>query len=419
MHFAMTLVAFSVEPQWVFYDLKIPGGQAEGAMGPNGNIHIMAKHYHKISPQGELLFSHKSVWDRGQLGLSFTPAITVDKNGNAHTIGRMQGQFSNNDLMYHRIKPDGSMNKFLIGKKEERNYVVSIASDGNGNLFGLWSSTGSGRSINIEKIEETQSTKIASLIGHWRPDNDARIRARNGILYLVIGKNDPGGKAVFSWANPKQSSLSIQKQFTNNLQTHKTAGAGRRGFPDVAIDTHGNAHFVYGSKPGLVFYNKYSSSHNKVYAEDKQIISDLGTWHLSCGISAITVSDNGQYVLAIGLKSDGSPHASNSEIMYTYSKDKGETWSPVKGLNIFTNAGEGRRRPRLMARGNKFYMTYFSKKNGGIDMASLDFSDPANVNHAHFFKPLTPMGNENLFLGNINLRVTQERSIHGRFILSN
>ncbi len=75
----------------------------------------------------------------------------------------------------------------------------------------------------------------------------------------------------------------------------------------------------------------------------------------------------------MALKSDGTEHIDNGDLFYTYSTDKGVTWSTAKDIWRNTSWWEGRTRPRLIAIDNKFILFYGDTSYSGITMGTLSF----------------------------------------------
>ena len=101
------------------------------------------------------------------------------------------------------------------------------------------------------------------------------------------------------------------------------------------------------------------------------VCGGVGSWHLSCVCTAIAASDDGDSVLAIGLLSDGSASATNSDLLWAYSLDGGASWSDPQDTGQNSNAGEGRSRPRIVALGEKFFLFYNDTANSGISMGMI------------------------------------------------
>ncbi|MCK5797341.1 MAG: hypothetical protein KAI47_09170, partial [Deltaproteobacteria bacterium] len=161
-------------------------------------------------------------------------------------------------------------------------------------------------------------------------------------------------------------------QLVSQLQANKTVhkGTGRTGFPDIYVDGTKTVHLTFGSEQ-TVSYNQYTRLGKKRFATDKKLFSSLGNWHLSTGLSAVAASDDGQTIVVVALRSDGSQDANNSDILWALSQDGGVTFAPPQDLKHKTDAGEGRRRPRLVAIGNTFYLFYFDKGTSALSLATL------------------------------------------------
>ncbi len=188
-------------------------------------------------------------------------------------------------------------------------------------------------------------------------------------MYLISGAPQPFSAAAYISQADEGSNL--RNRLASSTKTHND-GANRRGFPDVAIDGSNNAHFTYGVE-SEVYYNKYVANGNKVFANDKLLFADLGSWHLSTGLSAIAVSDDGSLVVAVWLYAKGDEEANNTDIMWTYSTDGGATWSAVQDTGKNTDTGEARRRPRLIAIGSTFVLLFGDTNATGISMGVLAF----------------------------------------------
>jgi hypothetical protein len=90
------------------------------------------------------------------------------------------------------------------------------------------------------------------------------------------------------------------------------------------------------------------------------------------GISSIGVSDDGQFILVIGLKANGNKEAKQSQIVITYSTDGGESWSEQADTGFITDGGEGRMRPRVLDYGEKFVLIYFDDGERGLSLATIE-----------------------------------------------
>ncbi|MCK4990323.1 MAG: T9SS type A sorting domain-containing protein, partial [Bacteroidales bacterium] len=102
------------------------------------------------------------------------------------------------------------------------------------------------------------------------------------------------------------------------------------------------------------------------------IFSNLGSWHLELGLSAVASTPNGDTLMAVGLRTDGSKEASSCALLYTYSFDGGRNWVyPNEIVGYMTNGGEGRMRPRVKFYRGRFYI-FYNNITGGIAVTSID-----------------------------------------------
>ncbi|MBW1871411.1 MAG: putative metal-binding motif-containing protein [Deltaproteobacteria bacterium] len=92
---------------------------------------------------------------------------------------------------------------------------------------------------------------------------------------------------------------------------------------------------------------------------------------MSIGLSAVAASDDGSSIVAVALKSDGSQQAADSDLLWVYSNDGGQTWSSQADTGKNVNGGEGRCRPRRVAIGQKFYLFFGDNQASGSSLASM------------------------------------------------
>lgn len=367
-------------PRWTFEPTTIAGSQVDVGIAPGPVFKVIGSWLHTVDLGGNVTAVEKTVMDRGQGGMDFPPAIAVGPEGTVHVMTRAQGSFSDNALYYYRIASDGETTNYLVGSPTKRNYVVGAAAVDANNAFMHFTEAGDNvwGNVHVWQDKGSSAQRLGSLKNIWRSDTDARMRGRDGMLYLVSGKCDRNGVAAFTWA---RMGSSVFSQLQNNLQLHQGGRTRdvRRGFPDLYIDGTGAVHFTYGAQVGDVLYAKYTSSQKKAFSEDKIVLSDLGEWHLSIGLSAVAASDDGNTVVVVGLKTDGSDKAGRCELMWTYSTDCGSSWSPQASLGTFTAGGEGRRRPRIVAIGDTFYLFYYDTAVRRITMGTVSFGTPPKV----------------------------------------
>ncbi|HEB49351.1 MAG TPA: hypothetical protein ENI89_01970 [Desulfobulbus sp.] len=356
--------------QWQFHGRVAEGGQLDVQATDDGTIHLVSSRYYQFDRQGRLLIE-EPVGDTRQGGMDFPPAIAVDPTGTAHLLTRHDGSWSSGfELRYRRRNQAGAWDRDItVGQPLPRNYVLGIAAAGPDDVIMQTSRqvTNVWGNHDIWQIRGSRAVRQGELTGIWRADTDARMRTGGDRIFLVSGRCDGDGTVYFTHC---RTGSDCRSQMEANLRAHR-AGSGRRGMPDIAVDGLGQGHLTYGAFQE-VYYNRYDERQRPVFAEDRRIFSGLGTWHLSIGLSAVAASADGNHVMAVALRSDGSKEAGNAEILWSWSADGGESWSAPRSLGIRTDAGEGRRRPRLVAVGSTFYLFYADREIPGISMASID-----------------------------------------------
>ena len=374
---SMKVTVTSVTPpsglNWTFKGTVAQGTQFDAQTGPNNRIHLISSRYYQLDLSGNALVDESQV-DEQQGLMDFPPAIAVGDDGSVHIVTRGAGDIKTGvDIRYQRRNTSGIWDRnYLFGGKVARNYVVGIAWADASNI--IMSSTKKNSAdvygnIHLWQAGSSSASALGSLSGMWRADVDSRIRGHNSTVYLGAGTHrSSSATAYFSQAS---TGSGLQNRLDSNKKSHES-GSPRRSFPDLAVDGQNNAHFVYGAR-NEVYYNKYNSSGNKVFGSDKRIFSSLGDWHLSIGLSALAVSENGQTIVAVALKAKGDQRAENSDILWTYSTDGGSSWSSVQDTGKNSDAGEGRRRPRLVAVGNSFVLLYGDSSTSGISMGVITF----------------------------------------------
>lgn len=372
-----TATISAAQQSWVHHGSVCSGGQLDAVPGSDGNIHVQSDRYYVITPDGTVA-NTPDMWmrDLHQGSMDFPPAIALGADGTAHTVQRGSGGWSDGYELFQRSCVGGVWNVRPYGEIVPRNYVVGIAAAADGSVYmhhteslgNVWGP------VHIYQRGESSAPKAGELTGIWRTDTDARMRAFGNTIYLVSGLCDSNGKATFTWATAGSTLVS---QMTANKKTHQS-GTGRRGFPDLYIDGTGNAHLTYGAYE-TIHYNRYSAGHARALANDVTVMDNLGEWHLSAGLSAVAASHSGDTVVVVGLRSDGSERASDCDILWSMSNDGGVSWSSAADLGKNTDAGEGRRRPRLVYLNGTFYLLYVDKNASGVSMASLTVAEDTPV----------------------------------------
>ena len=357
---------------WTFHGQVAQGAQIDAQPGPNGRVHLLSSRYYQLDTNGSVVVD-EAQGDDQQGGLDFPPALAVGGDGSVHTVTRHGGSWAaGHDLRYRRRNASGTWDvDVLVGSPVERNYVVAVAWAGPSDVTLATSEVGTNvwGDVHLWDADAGGASALGDLTGLWRGDADFRLRGRSGEVHLVVGKPDPTGTVYYLHAPPGGG---VAGALDASQQTH-TAGSGRRAFPDLYLDPTGQGHLSYGAEQE-VYYNRYNAQGQAAFTSDIRVFDALGSWHLSTGLSAVAADDSGQLVLMVALESDGSQSASNSAIRWSLSVDSGQTWSAPQDLGVFTDAGEGRRRPRLVAVGSRFFLLYKDNANSGISLATVDVS---------------------------------------------
>ncbi len=361
---------------WTLHGSVAQGGQIDAQPGPGGRIHLLSSRYYQLDSGGSVVVDEDQ-GDGQQGGLDFPPALAVGDDGTVHTITRHGGDWATgHDLHYRRRSSSGTWDvDVLVGTPVGRNYVVAIAWAGAGDVYAATSEVGSNvwGDMHLWEVSSGGANALGDLTGIWRADADCRMRGRSGAVHVVSGKPDPDGRVYYLHAG---AGANLVTNLSASQQTH-TSGTGRRAFPDLYLDPTGELHLSYGAEQ-RVYYNRYNPQGQAALGSDVQVFDNLGTWHLSTGLSAVAASDSGQIVVIVALESDGSQTAANSTLRWAHSVNGGQSWSAPQDLGAFTNGGEGRRRPRLVALGSRFYLLYVDNANSGISLATLDLSVDAD-----------------------------------------
>ncbi|MFH2010720.1 MAG: putative metal-binding motif-containing protein [bacterium] len=359
----------AAQPVWTHHGQVAQGGQIDAQRGPNDRIHLVSSRYYQLDAGGGVV-TDEAQGDDQQGALDFPPALAVGADGTVHLITRHGGSWeTGHDIRYRRRNAGGTWDvDYLFGGQVRRNYAVGIAWAGAADV--VFGSSQAGVDVwgDIHLFQEGggSASALGDLGGIWRGDCDFRLRGRNGTVYLVSGKSDPDGTAYFSWG---AAGGGLYTALGANLQEHRS-GTGRRAFPDLYVDSTGQVHLTYAALHE-VYYNRYSASGTKALAQDVRVFDGLGDWHMSTGLSAVAGADDGQTVLAVALRSDGSQGASDSDLLWAYSVDGGATWTAQADLGWNTDGGEGRRRPRIVAIGQTFYVFFKDNAHTGISLATV------------------------------------------------
>ncbi len=312
--------------------------------------------------------------DRGQGTDDFGPAITVGDDHVVHVITRGEGpgQYSYN-LNYSKKERNGTwpvLNE-TVGSPVESNYVVDVVALDNGRALYSHSqrtTTDVYSSVYFYTLDGSSVVPLGDLGSSYfyRIDSDFRMERFGEKLHLATGNPDPDGTTFYM-------SATIGPDLPTDLASSALAlkaGEGRRGQPDLRIDDLGNVFVSYGSKESVIF-NRYSND-GSGNVSDQPIFSQLGTWQLDLGMSAIASTPEGDTIMAVGLQTDGSVEASNCGLLFTYSFDGGRNWTyPGEITGYRTNGGEGRMRPRVKFYRGRFYV-FYNNLSGGIAVITID-----------------------------------------------
>jgi len=371
---AALLPAPALAQDWTLHGGVVSGEQFDMLPGPSGRLHIITSRYYELGRDGSVLVT-EDVGDGQQGGLDFPPAIAVSADGAVHIVTREGGDYeSGHTIRYRRRTPGGSWDRdFTVGAPARRNYVVGAALLGDAAIL---TTTEAGDDVwgdvVLWQAGESSATQLGRLSGIWRADCGTRLRSTGDRLFLASGVPDPDGRAYLSSSGTGSGLVS---QLQASARSH-SGGEGRRGFPDLYLDGGGRAHMSYGALE-QAFYTRYDSGGDPALSSDALVASGLGEWHLSAGLSAIAASDDGQDVLVVALRSDGSQAAEDSDLLWTLSTDGGASWSAAEDLGADTSGGEGRMTPRIAWLDGRFLMLYAENSSGDLALATLDMpSDP-------------------------------------------
>ncbi len=358
------------QPEWTFHGQIAEGVQFDAVRGPGDIIHIVSNRYYQLNASGQVIVDEDQ-GDGQQNPMHFPPAIAAGDDGTVHIVTRHEGNVESGFVIrYRRRNTDGTWDSnYVVGSQIKRNYVVAAAWAGIGQVHMFYSQMGDNVWGPLHFFYENGGSAATDglLDNVWRADNHARMRGRSGTVYFVSGKGDPDGRAYFSWGS---AGAGLSNRLAQNMQQH-TAGSGRRSFPDLYIDAQGDIHFIYGAHH-QIYYNRYNDQGQRQLSNDGMVFDGLGDWHLSTGLGAVAATDDGQTILIVALRSDGSQAATNSDVLWSFSTDAGQTWSTPVDSGRKSNAGEGRRLPRIVALNNTFFVIYQDNGVSGLSLATVE-----------------------------------------------
>ena len=360
--------AFAAE--WSPPTLVTKGGQFDVALGPGNKIHLISSQYVQMGADGKVIATEK-VGDGRQGPLDFWPAIAVGPDGAVHTVTRHGGEWnSGHDIRYKRRSPEGKWDlDLMVSKPSPRNYTVgaAVTSDGRVHLAHSTHPPGVNMTSYIEcyEVADGEVKHLGRIKGRYmRADDGFRMCAWGRFLHIASGNPWPGGKVSYL--------LGVSGGKLPKRKGVHRAGSGRRGCPWVYPGKAGFVHLTYGAKES-VWYNKYTYYGRKAFPKDILLAEGLGKWQLTAGLSVVAASDDGKHVVAVILRSDGTKEIVNAQLLWRHSPNRGLQWHPLKETAFHTDAGEGRRRPGLVAIGSRFHLFFYSR--AGIQMSVLDLGE--------------------------------------------
>lgn len=383
---------------WDLRGVVLRGEQIDAVAGPDGRIHLVADRYHQIDRDGNVVLSEVAGDPEQNIlwAFMYPPALSVAPDGTVHVVSRQKTRSSWDgwlDLRYQRRAPGGGWNAgYLLAAPTKWNWNVGVADDGRGHVHLMSSNHGGGGSVWADLRFFTDAGGAPADVGRmsnvYRVDYEARLRGHGGRVYFASSNSFTSSSAYFSHATGGAADLAAQ--LAGNLQQLRAGSGSNKGFPDMAIDGLGNVHYTYGSGytnhssfpgstagcvQGEVHYVRFDASGNRAFPMDRTLFTNLGVWHLSIGLSAVGVSDDGSTVVAVALRSPDHKEAGNSELLWAVSRDGGASWSEPQSLGVRAFGGEGRQRPRLVALGSKFFLFYKANGTVGTSLAMITFPE--------------------------------------------
>ena len=347
----------------------------------NDRIYLISNHYYELDLEGNLVVDNNTINDTGLDTYDFGPAIAVGSDSVVHIITRNGGNKSDGfNLMYSKREKDGNwtVEENPVGTPFPRNYVVDIVALDSGNALYAHTSQFPDDiygSVYFYMLDGLSTDSLGCLeypdLDLYRIDSDFRMEQYQDTLHIATGKPDPEGfvyymKAAIDSAMPRN----LTKEVIGHWDWE---GSTRIGMPDLRIDETGNVFISYGSYQS-VFFVKYSNDDSDDI-KDIPIFNELGEWHMDLGLSAIAASSEGDTLLAVGLRTNGTKAATSCALRYTYSVDGGQNWVyPAEIPDLRTHGGEGRMRPRIKFYNNRFYV-FFNNVTGGIAMTTIDLKN--------------------------------------------
>ena len=363
----------SAQPSWTNHGVVTSGTQFDVVSNGNDRLYLISDVLTEFDGACSVISTDNSVGDDHHGGLDFPPAIALGPDGAVHVITRHGGDYNSGfDLRYHRRNAAGTWDVDLgVGEKVARNYVVGVAVLDDGRVFFAHSRQVQDVNATISFYELTGGSEVSlgtfSNSGWLRTDADFRMRAAGGRVVLASGSPWPNGTVHFFSAEPGGGLVAALEA---SHQVHE-AGSGRKGMPDLFVDSSERVAFTYGALHE-VYFNRYDGSSASL-GSDLKLFDGLGDWHLSLGLSAIGATPNGENLLAVALVANGSQTASDSDLLWTYATGSIDSWSTPADTGVNTDGGEGRLRPRIVGAGDLVHVFYRDATQSGVSASTVTF----------------------------------------------
>lgn len=369
---------------WLDLGPVFEGTQFDVVRGED-RLHIATTQYLEMSSDGEVLLS-EALGDVEQSPLFHAPAIARDEEGAIHVALRTGGNFDGGyTLGYQRREADGTWSSVIeFGAPAQWNWQVGVAPDGDGGAYVFATTTGGNVWADLNVFHATAGVvqPLTQISGWYRVDNVATLRGDGARVVLAAGDNSQPMRMGWGLADAELAN-GLSKGTVHN------AGPGDHGFPSLDFDSSGTLHVSYGSGftdhnqfpavcpncvAGQVHYFRVETTGTVIPGSERTVLTDLDTWHLSIGISAVAASEDGLNVVVAGLQTHDMKAGEASSLLTTFSNDGGATWSPALDTGRSINAGEGRLLPRMVGLGDRVHL--FVSDNaapGQISLSVMEF----------------------------------------------
>ncbi|MFP4521950.1 MAG: hypothetical protein ACLFQK_07370, partial [Fibrobacterota bacterium] len=369
------------EFEWLSTLILVEGPQFDVKTGPDGKIHMITSSYYQLDENGQILLT-EDIADDWLCDMCFPPALATGPDSSVHILTRHGGNWDDgHTINYRKRSSDGTWTSPLkITDPVNRNYVVGVTVLDNNRVFCMHSKqNGTNVHADILMYEINGSSKQylgkTSSADWLRIDADYRLDSYGNRLHLFSGSPWPSGKTYY-FSTDVTSTTDVPAALSSSKKEHND-GSGRKCIPNVYAWGSGGTDITYGAEYA-VYYNRYLSNGNTLFNSDKKVLDNLGEWHLKSGSSGLGVSDDGQKVLIVGIKSNGEKPGDGT-LVYTFSENGGQTFSAQQALldnfdrPITTSGGEGRIRPKIVWIKERFIVFYDYGTYIGLSI----FKDPA------------------------------------------